>query len=112
MAASTTVCPSCYVGLCKRHPRQDSGAGLKAKGPADKASTISRLYDDLIEKKLAKSRMEAAAEREAEAAAEAAQVRVLPWPCAALPYQLSAAHCSLRGAAPARPVGSLHCRLT
>ena len=89
MAASTTVCPACYVGLCKRHLRQDSGAGLKAKGPADKASTISRLYDDLIEKKLAKSRMEAAAEREAEAAAEAAQVRVLQRCCAALPFQPS-----------------------
>ena len=74
MSASKTTCPACFVGQCKRHPLQDSGAGLKAKGPADKASAISRLYDELIVKKLAKSRMEAAAEREAEDIAAAHQV--------------------------------------
>ena len=92
--------------LCKKHILQDSGASLKAKGPADKATTISRLYDELIEKKLAKARMEAAAEREADAAAEAHQVN----------YEQSFSpclHCLLfsRGVVPARPASYLHCRL-
>lgn len=32
----SSQCPSCYVGLCKKHPLQDSGASLKSKGPANK----------------------------------------------------------------------------
>ena len=80
MSGPTQQCPHCYVGLCKRHPLQDSGAKLKGQVPANKGEIINKLYKELVEKKLIKSRLEEAAltatmaQAQATRAAEAARL--------------------------------------
>jgi hypothetical protein len=51
-------CPKCYVGMCKLHPLQDSGNGIKQMGPSDKAGTMKKIYEDLVLKKLNEARMQ------------------------------------------------------
>lgn len=63
------VCGECFVGLCKRHPLQDHGRGMTAKGPKtmSKREVISHMYESTVAKQLeklrgaAKSKMETAA---------------------------------------------------
>jgi hypothetical protein len=48
-----STCPHCYVGLCKKHPRQDSGMREKMLA-ASKAEVQKRLFDSLIKPKMDK----------------------------------------------------------
>lgn len=50
-------CPSCFVGLCKRHPRQDHGVS-RVTGPPSKGAVIKSLYQELVGKKLEKLKAE------------------------------------------------------
>ena len=66
-------CGQCYVGLCKKHPGQDSGRGsasLLAGAKAAQQSGQAALYDQLVGKKLERAKAEAAAEKAAAAEAE------------------------------------------
>lgn len=47
------TCPQCFVGLCKKHPLQDSGRGKtgkvkKALGGMQKAELLKKLYDQKV----------------------------------------------------------------
>lgn len=57
----SSSCPACYVGLCKKHPLQDGGAALAAKGARDKGGLVAHFYDSIVGKQLAKARADAAA---------------------------------------------------
>ena len=58
-------CGACFNRLCKQHPNQDSGASLALlqQSAASGRGAMSKLYDDLIAKRLVKARMESAAAR-------------------------------------------------
>lgn len=56
-------CPACYNNLCKKHPRQDSGASVANFKPSQPGETLDKLYNDLVAKNLAKAKMEQAAAR-------------------------------------------------
>ena len=61
-------CGACFNGICRAHPDQDSGRGAAAAAGSAGAGRagLSKLYDELIAKRLVKARMESAAARAAE----------------------------------------------
>ena len=69
-------CGQCYVGLCKKHPGQDSGRGaasLLAGAKAAQQSGQAALYDQLVGKKLERVKAEAVEQYKAQVK-EAAEV--------------------------------------
>mmetsp|Transcript_153781 Transcript_153781/g.373406 ORF Transcript_153781/g.373406 Transcript_153781/m.373406 type:complete len:112 (-) Transcript_153781:597-932(-) len=41
-------CPFCFTGTCKKHPKQDHGAGAKSIGVADPKATLNKMFDDIV----------------------------------------------------------------
>ena len=41
-------CPYCYNRMCKKHPLQDHGASLAARGPADRSRALNDLFQKTV----------------------------------------------------------------
>lgn len=56
-------CPYCFVGQCKRHPRQDHGRTTRALGVTDRKATLAKMFNDQIGSQLGKFKKESMEER-------------------------------------------------
>jgi len=56
-------CPYCFVGQCKRHPRQDHGRTSRALGVQDRQSTLNKLFQEQIGSQLGKMKTQTLEER-------------------------------------------------
>ena len=61
------TCPQCFTGVCRKHPRQDSGRSVRKMDPAKAKAILDSIYAKTVEKRLSSfAKAAVAAEREAD----------------------------------------------